>query len=152
MIYNNMNIKEFYLKNFINYAKHKSSYFNLPASVMVLIAYLLPGFLSMININFSPFASLILIAVAIFEKQSNMVRLYCLQFCIMSVVFNVFLTILSIVAMFIPIAGLIGAMCSIVIATITIFVYIYSIFNAFRYKGWIIPWIGNLVVNKIMKI
>lgn len=147
-----MDIKKFYLKTFREFGKHNSSYFNIPAGFMVLIAYLLPGVLSMININFSAFASLILLVVAVFEKRSDMVKFYCLQFCFVSLAFNIFLTILTIIAMFIPIFTLIIGMCSIIIATIMLITYFYSLYNAFKYRAWIMPWVGPFIMDKVLKI
>lgn len=147
-----MIIKKFCLKEFIDYGKHHSSYFNLPAGLMVVIAYLLPGVIGMININLSYFATLILILVAIFEKNSPMVRFYCIQFSVLAIGFNMLLSLLYLVSRFVPIIQIINVMLSVVIAAIVIFCYFYSLFRALQYKAWIIPWIGNFILNKIMKI
>ena len=147
-----MNIKKFYLKEFIDYGKHRSSYFNLPAGLTVVIAYLLPGIIGMININFSYFATLVLILVAVFEKNSPMVKFYCIQFSILAIGFNLILSLFYLLSRFIPTIQIINVMLSFIIALITIFCYLYSLFRALQYKAWIIPWIGSFILNKIMKV
>lgn len=146
-----MDVKKFYFGEFTEYGKHKSSYFNLPAGLVVLIAYLLPGLLGMININLSAYASLALVVVAVFERRSNMVKFYCLQFCILAMISNILLTVLSVIAHWVPIVQLIGSMISLVMLMIIVFSYCYSIFRAFQYKGWKIPWLGDFVLVGIMK-
>ena len=147
-----MDVKKFYLKEFIEYGKHKSAYFNLPASIVVVIAYLLPGFLGLINPTLAAFATLALVAVAVFEVRSNMVKFYCLQFCFIAMFCNLLLSILSVIATFVPVVQIIGAMVSLIVAAIIVFVYFYSLFRALQYKGWKIPWIGEFVLVAIMKV
>lgn len=147
-----MDIKKFYLGEFIHYEKHESSYFHLPASVAVLIAYMLPGFLGLIHVNLSYFATLSLIVVALFEKRSDMVRFYCFQFCVLTMFFNILHSILSLLGMLIPIVELINALLSIITAFLILFAFFYSWYRALQYKAWVIPWVGNIVLNTFMKI
>lgn len=147
-----MDVKKFYLKEFIEYGKHKSSYFNMPASLAVIIAYLLPGVLGMISPELSGLASLVLIVVAVFERRSNMVKFYCLQFCFIAMFFNIVLSVLSVIGLFIPIVQVIGAMLSLIVVCIIVFVYFYSLFRALQYKAWKAPWVGEFVLSYIMKI
>ena len=119
---------------------------------MVVIAFLLPGFLGMLNINFAYFTTLVMIAIAIFEKKSNMVKFYCLQVCFVSLIFNFLLSLLSMIGHFIIIVKIIGAMLSIVISVIMVFVYIYSIYNALQYRAWKMPWISEFVLRRVMKV
>lgn len=146
-----MDVKKFYLGEFVEYGKHTSSYLNLPAGIVVLLAYLLPGVLGMIHIELSYFASLVLVAVAVFERRSNMVKFYCLQFCFLAMCSNLLLTGLSVLAHWIPIVQLIGSMVSLVMLMIVVFSYCYSIFRALQYKGWKIPWLGTFILIGIMK-
>lgn len=147
-----MDVKKFYFGEFVEYGKHKSSYFNLPAGLVVLIAYLLPGILGMIHIDLAAYASLSMVVVAVFERSSNMVKFYCLQFCFLAMISNILLTILSIVAHWVPIVQLIGSMISLVLLMIIVFSYFYSIIRAFQYKGWKIPWLGTFILVGIMKV
>ena len=147
-----MDIKKFYFGEFINYGKHNSSYFNIPAGLMVVIAFLLPGFLGILNINFAYFTTLVMIANAIFEKKSNKGKFYCFQVCYVSLFFNFLLRVLSMIGHFIIIVKIIGAMLSIVISVIMVFVYIYSIYNALQYRAWKMPWISEFVLRRVMKV
>jgi len=147
-----MDYYKFYLGDFTNHGKHKSSYFNLPAAVVVLIAFFLPGLLGMLDSNVAYFSSLILVAVAAFEKKSDMVRFYCFQFCLLAMFSNLTLTALSLIAMVIPAISYINACLSLVFGAIILFAFFYSIFNAFKYRSWNIPWISDLVTKLVMKI
>lgn len=147
-----MNLKKMCFQEFDGYPKHASSYFNLPASVMVLIAYLLPGILGLLNINLSFLGALILVIVAMFEKRSNMVRFYCFQFCFLSIFFNIVLTLVWFLSGFLPILLFVNAFLSVAVSVIIMFSFIYSIYNAFKYRGWKIPWLGDFILNKVMKI
>ena len=139
------------MNNTINYGKHNSSYFNMPAAFAVLVAYLLPGVLGMIYSGFSYFASLILIVVAVFEKRSEMVRFYCFQFCFLSMFFNIILSVLSIVSTFLPFFQLLQVGVSLVSAAVVLVCTIYSFVCAFQYKAWMIPYVGQLVLNVFVR-
>lgn len=141
--------------DFLNYkldfGKHNSSYFNVPAWVVVVIAFLLPGIVGSININLAFFGSLILLLVALFEKRSIMVRFYCLQYCFTSIFFNIFLTLVGLLANIIPSINILVAFITLFISTFMLFVFFYSIVQAFRYKGWFVPYVGDLVLYKVLK-
>lgn len=139
------------LGDFIDFGKHESSYFNMPAGIVVLAAYLLPGLMSVIYSGFAYFATLILIAVAAFERKSGMVRRYCLQFCFMSMVFNIILTSLSLLARVIPLLGDLVSLLSLIAAAISIFTFIYSIYMAFQYKFWKLPYLGEFILNRFVR-
>lgn len=147
-----MDIKKFYFGEFVNYGKHNSSYFNLPAGLAVVIAFVLPGFLGMLNVNFSYFTTLLLIFIAIFEKKSNMVKFYCLQFCFVSLFFNLILSVLATIGYFILPIQIINAILSIIVSVIMIVTYIYSIYCALQYKAWKMPWVGEFVLRRVMKV
>ncbi len=146
-----MDIKKFCLNEFFEYGKHHSSYFNLPANIVVIFAYFLPGILGMINVNLSYFATFGLIIITIFEKKSEMVKFYCLQFCFLSMFFNIILTLLSVAGRFFVFIQLINAILSIITIGIVIFYCIYSLFCALQYKAWIIPWIGTLIQKNVIR-
>lgn len=147
-----MNVKTLNFKKFIEYEKHKSSYMNLPANLVVIIAYCLPGILGLLNINLANFATLSLLVVAIFERKSEMVRFYCLQFCFLSMFFSIGLNLLAIVGMYVPTFQVFNAMLSLIVATFSIFSYFYSLINAVRYRVWVIPLIGTFVCKSILKM
>lgn len=140
-----------FLENYINFEKHTSYYFNIPANIMVLIAYLLPGILGYININFSVFGSLVLLVVAIFDKKSKMVRFYCLQYCFTSIIFDVLLSVASIMCKIIPSFNNTLALISLFVGAFMFFVFVYSIYSAFKYRGWKVPYIGDFILSKILK-
>ena len=133
------------------YGKHESSYFNIPAGLMVLIAYLLPGLLNMIYSGFSYFATLVLIAVAAFERKSTMVRLYCLQFCFYSMFFNIIITALCLVSKVITLITPIVTLLSMVVSILTIVVLLYSIYQALNYNYWKMPLISEFITSKFIK-
>lgn len=137
--------------DFVTFSKHESSYFDLPASIVVVVAYLLPGLLSMVYSGFAYFATLILIAVAAFEKKSNMVKLYCLQFCFMSMFFNIIITALSLLARVItPLLGLVTLLSS-VVAVVVIVVFIYSLYSALQYRFWKLPYLADFILNRFFR-
>ena len=143
-----MNTKNLF--EMMEYGKHRSSYFDLPASAAVLIAYLLPGLLGTLHSFFSYFASLILIAVAIFEKKSEMVKFYSFQFCFLSLTFNIILTVLSLISYFVPFAAPVMVLASFVIAVLSVVCTIYSLVCAFQYRGWVIPFVGPFVLKTFL--
>ena len=137
--------------NMINFKKHESSYFNLPASIAVIIAYMLPGVLNLIYSGFSYFATLILIGVAAFEKKSRMVRLYCLQFCFYSMFFNILLTVLTLLGKLIPLIGELTVILSLAVAVLSIVVIFYSLYRALQYKYWKMPVIGEFIMKRFVR-
>ena len=139
------------LGDLVDFRKHESSYFNLPAGIVVLLAYLLPGIRGYIYSGLAYFATLILLAVAAFEKKSGMVRLYCLQFCFFCMFFNIILTALSLLAQVITILVPVVTLLSSVVAIMTIAVFFYSIYRALQYKFWKIPFVGDFIVRRFVK-
>lgn len=137
--------------DYLTFNKHESSYLNLPASFVVIAAYLLPGLLSMVYSGFAYFATLILIAVAAFEKKSNMVKLYCLQFCFLSMFFNIIITALSLLSRVItPLVSFVTLLSS-VVAVIVIIVFIYSLYSALQYRFWKIPFLADFILNRFFR-
>ena len=135
----------------IRFEKHESSYFNLPASIVTVVAYFLPGLLNLLFPVFSYFATLILLAVAGFERKSGMVRLYCIQLCFYSMFFNILMTALYYLAHFSPVIQMIAAVLSVGIGFMTIFVFLYSLYNALNYKFWKIPFVSDFVIRKFFQ-
>lgn len=135
----------------IDYGKHKSSYFDLDAGIVTVIAYLLPGILGMIWSGFSYFATLILIAVAAFEKKSGMVKLYCLQFCFYSMFFNIILSLLTVIANAVTPLAVVTVLLSTVVSILTVIVFFYSLFRALQYKFWKMPVVGDFIIRRFVK-
>lgn len=140
-----------FIGNYICFEKHNSFYFNIPAHIIVLIAYFLPGILGSINVNFSVFGSIILLVIAIFDQKSKMVRFYCLQYCFTSIFSNILLTVASLICKIIPPLTVILGILSLFIGLFMVFVFIYSIVSAFKYKGWKVPYVGDFILDRILK-
>lgn len=142
---------KYFFENYIYFEKHNSFYFNIPAHIMVLIAYILPGILGSINVDFSVFGSITLLVIAIFDKKSKMVRFYCLQYCFASIISNILLTIASLICKMVPPLTAILGILSLIVGLFMVFVFIYSIVSAFKYKGWKVPYVGDFILEKILK-
>lgn len=135
----------------VEYSRHTSSYFNLPANFVVLAAYLLPAILSAVYSGFAHFSVLILLAIAAFEKKSQMVKLCCLQLCFYAVVCNILLTTLSVLSSALPILAAISTLVSLLIAISTIIVFFCSLYRALRFQYWKLPWISDILINRFVK-
>ncbi|MCF0111209.1 MAG: hypothetical protein HUJ58_04850 [Erysipelotrichaceae bacterium] len=146
-----MDLKKYYFGTFAEYGKHKSSYLGLPAALVVLIAYCLPGIIGALIPVLANFSSLILLAVGGFEKKSQMVKLYCFQFCGISVISNIVLTVGNAIGHFSALISYLVSCLSLVFAVVILFSFFYSLFRAFQYKGWKMPFISEFLFTYFIK-
>ena len=72
-------LKNILFEDLIDFKRHNSSYFNIDASIVVMIVSLIRGLLSRFNFFFVNFGALVLFIIAFFEKKSKLVRFCCIE-------------------------------------------------------------------------
>ena len=145
-------LKNILFEDFIDFKRHNSSYFNIDASIVVMIVFLIPGLLSRFNFFFVNFGALVLFIIAFFEKKSKLVKFCCIEYGLIDIAFKLLLNMVGFLSVIIPFFKIIFTVMTIVILIFTILIYGYMLYRAYQYKGWKIPLLGDFILNKIMKV
>ena len=147
-----MNLKKILFEYLIDFKRHNSSYFNIDASIVVMIVFLIRGLLSRFNFFFVNFGALVLFIIAFFEKKSKLVKFCCIEYGLIDIAFKLLLNMVGFISVIIPFFKIFFTVMTIVILIFTILIYVYMLYRAYQYKGWKIPLLGYFVIKKIMKV
>lgn len=148
-----MNFIDFLFKDLIDFERESSSYFNLDISIVVSIAFLLSEVLRSLNNFLAYFGVLVLFIVAFFEKKSDLVKFYCIEYGLLILVNKILLTSIGIFMLTIPALWLLFTILLFIFMIINLIATIYLTYMAvFKHKGWKIPWLGDFVLIKILKV
>lgn len=149
------------------YECHKSSIGSMDANVMALLAYIVSVVIGWIP-GLRYFAWLAPLVIYFIEKDSAFVKFHAMQAFMLEVLGGVITFILTVIiggivgaAMYNPynayaavgITGIVALLAGIISIIITIFAIIAMV-NAYRYKEYCIPIVGNItskIVNKSEK-
>ncbi|MGN1404919.1 MAG: hypothetical protein ACI4WM_01505 [Erysipelotrichaceae bacterium] len=147
-----MNLKKILFDDLIDFKRHNSSYFNIDASIVVMIVFLIPEILSRFNFFFVNFGALVLFVIAFFEKKSKLVKFCCIEYGLIDLAFKLLLNMAGFIASLVPFFETLFAVMTIAILIFTSLIYFYMLYRAYQYKGWKIPFIGDFVLRIIMKV
>ena len=145
-------LKNILFEDLIDFKRHNSSYFNIDASIVVMIAILIRGLLSRFNFFFVNFGAMVLFIIAFFEKKSELVKFCCIEYGLIDIAFKLLLNMVGFLSVIIPFFKIFFTVMTIVILIFTILILGYMLYRAYQYKGWKIPLLGDFVLNKIMKV
>ena len=145
-------LKNILFEDLIDFKRHNSSYFNIDASIVVMIVFLIPGLLSRFNFFFVNFGALVLFIIAFFEKKSKLVKFCCIEYGLIDIAFKLLLNMVGFISVIIPFFKIFFTVMTIVILIFTILILGYMLYRAYQYKGWKIPLLGDFVLKKIMKV
>ena len=145
-------LKNILFEDLIDFKRHNSSYFNIDASIVVMIAILIRGLLSRFNFFFVNFGALVFFIIAFFEKKSKLVKFCCIEYGLIDIAFKLLLNMVGFLSVIIPFFKIFFTVMTIVILIFTILILGYMLYRAYQYKGWKIPLLGDFVLNKIMKV
>ena len=147
-----MNLKKILFEDLIDFKRHNSSYFNIDASIVVMIVFLIRGLLSRFNFFFVNFGALVFFIIAFFEKKSKLVKFCWIENGLIDIAFKLLLNMVGFISVIIPFFKIFFTVMTIVILIFTILIYGYMLYRAYQYKGWKIPLLGDFVIKKIMKV
>lgn len=147
-----MNLKKVLFGDLIDFQKQSSSYFNLDSSIVVIIVFILSEVLRRLNSFLAYFGIIILFIVAFFEKKSNLVKFCCIEYGLFLIGCELLIISIGLLIMIVPILWLLFTIILVIAMILNLIVYLYLLSRAYQYKGWKIPWLGNFVLNKIMKV
>lgn len=145
-------LKNILFEDLIDFKRHNSSYFNIDASIVVMIVSLIRGLFSRFNFFFVNFGALVFFIIAFFEKKSKLVKFCCIEYGLIDIAFKLLLNMVGFLSVIIPFFKIIFTVMTIVILIFTILIYGYILYRAYQYKGWKIPLLGDFVLKKIMKV
>lgn len=147
-----MNLKKILFLDLIDFEKQNSSYFNLDTSIVVSIVFLLSEILRRLNNALAYFGVIILFIIALFEKKSDLVKFYCIEYGLFIVAYEILAITIGLLLVIIPILYPLFIIILFVAMIISLIVSLYLVYRACQNKGWKIPWLGNFVLHKIMKV
>ena len=145
-------LKNILFDDLIDFKRHNSSYFNIDASIVVMIVFLIRGLLSRFNFFFVNFGALVFFIIAFFEKKSKLVKFCCIENGLIDIAFKLLLNMVGFISVIIPFFKIFFTVMTIVILIFTILISGYMMYRAYQYKGWKILLLGDFVLKKIMKV